>query len=176
MIKDPFPDRLLPHHYPTIDDPALPRPKLSPDLEKYFYGEQDRTNLNSLPWYAERALRELLPPEDQLSYAIKLRKKAAVADCSGSGGGPTELLPDLMHTFLVDMIMDSGRLELKKRWGAEKYRKIMNLFKYLDWRICMRRKVFRDHAKKTGRSDARSAKILQHLKLSGIRPAILAAE
>ena len=112
MKHDPFPDRLLRHHYPTIDDTAIPRPKLSPDLENYFYGEHDKTNLNSLPWYTEMCIRELLPLEEQLSYALKVKKKAAVADCSGSNGGPTELLPDLMHTFLVDMIMDCGRLEL----------------------------------------------------------------
>ena len=142
-IKDPFPDEILPFHYPQ--DSSVPRPRLLPRLEKFLYDDsQDRTMKNEHPWWVEFQLRrcELLPAEDVVRHMIFANRLIMTGKTSR---GPVPLqLPDIMSAFLEELIAETSAAELKFRWG-QRYKLIRNYIDFIQYRLSARDIVFKRH-------------------------------
>lgn len=142
-LRDPFPDQILPFHYPQ--DPSVPKPRLLPRLEKLLYDDsQDRTMKNSHPWWVEFQLRRcgVLPEEDVVRHMI-FTNKLIMADKLNRGPIPLQL-PDVMSAFLEELIAGTSAVELKSRWGQH-YTLIRNYFDFIQYRLRARDIVFKRH-------------------------------
>ncbi|MFZ2653909.1 MAG: hypothetical protein WAX69_03265 [Victivallales bacterium] len=141
-LHDPFPDEFHQGMYPILEDGAVPRPKLAPDLEQELYfKELDRSDRNSLPWLVQTWLLSILPAIDLLGLAAYL--KARMQEHIGHEEkmdplDPMPQPPEIIHGYLQFVIERTSRRDLKLRWG-EKNKRIMDYQNFLTYRIEMRR-------------------------------------
>ena len=139
---DPFPDEILPYSYPS--DASVPRPRLSPYLERLLYNElDDRTMKNSHAWLVEFRLRRcgVLPAEDVARHHIFFNSLVLAGKIKFD---TVVLLPDIMCSFLEDLFRETDAKDLKARWGQD-YGLIRNYYDFLQYRVRMRDFVFKQH-------------------------------
>ncbi len=137
-----FHNKLLPYSYPS--DASVPRPRLSPYLERLLYNESDDSTLkNSYPWWVEFKLRrcEVLPAEDLARHHVFFNSLVLAGKIKID---TVVLLPDIMCNFLEILFRETDAGDLKARWGHD-YGLIRNYYDFLQYRIRMRDFVFKQN-------------------------------
>ncbi|MEI7818342.1 MAG: hypothetical protein WCI45_14245 [Desulfuromonadales bacterium] len=135
--------------YPILEE--VPRPKLAPDLEqRFYYKEYNRSDKNSLPWFAAMWLTSNLPVEELIGFTKYLQvilPDLIEKDKTRDPSDPMPQTPELIHAFLKILIEKTSQKTLKRRWG-KKYDKIMDRYNFIGYRVEMRNIDCASHKKR----------------------------